>query len=78
MISHPGAAPVSDTTFKVKCGKIKIGILPMNKTDYEIVPIRNLVQHEVECVVKVKNYDFKKGAVRYQGWSLILMEMLMN
>lgn len=65
---------IDNTTFKVKCGKIHIGYIVSDNT-IKIVNIRELIQHQVECVVLSKNYNFQKNGVHYKGWSLILQEM---
>ncbi len=65
---------IDDMTFKVKCGKVHIGY-DIQDTTIKIVNIRELIQHQVECVVLSKNYNFQKNGVHYKGWSLILQEM---
>lgn len=72
---YDGATPlIDDNTFKIKCKKIHIGFVA-DHDSYTIVDIRKLVQHQVECVVKVKPYNFYKKNTQYKGWSLILQEM---
>ena len=70
-----GCSPMVDnTTFKIKCGKIHVGYAVVGNI-IKILNIRELIQHQVECVVKVKNYNFKKNEVIYKGWTILLQEM---
>jgi hypothetical protein len=62
----------------VNCTKNQLGNLPdntANKKKIKIVPVKELIQHTVICVVSVNKYKFKKNKKIIQGWNIKLTEM---
>ena len=67
-----GNAPINGDYFYVK-SKNSIGIILEKKQDkiiQKMVPITDLLQHTVECVVVKKRYKFHKDGKFIQGWTL--------
>jgi hypothetical protein len=75
-----GKAPLDEDNkyMIINCPKNALGYLPntiKNKTLIKAVPIKELIQHKVQCDVVVKNYRFKKNNKLIQGWTIKLSEM---
>lgn len=82
-----GNNPLSDDGkyFLINCPKNAIGHLSHNfdssqlgvvENNLKIAPIKILVQHKVECVVKVSPYNFKnKSGMLCRGWNFKLIKM---
>jgi hypothetical protein len=77
-----GKSPlVEDNKYMIiNCPKNAIGHLPNNNENIKkikIVPIKELLQHKVQCVVSVNSYKFKKNNKIIQGWNIKLSEMIL-
>ena len=65
--------------FFVKCKKGQVGLIDIPSSDAHakprLVPIIELIQHKVECVVQINNYRFKKNGELIVGWNLKLSKI---
>jgi hypothetical protein len=70
--------------FFIKCKKGQVGLIDShclennnNQTENKLrlVPIIELIQHKVECVVQIYNYRFKKNDELIVGWNLKLLNI---
>lgn len=70
--NREGYAPISEDKkhFYVKCKKGAVGLIEGKPS--RLVPIQELIQHKVECVVKVNDYKFYADGEMKQGWNLRL------
>ena len=68
-----GYAPISDDQkhFYIKCKKDSVGLNGLNDSP-KLVPIKELIQHKVECIAKVNEYKFYTDGELKQGWNLQL------
>lgn len=67
-------------SFYVNCNKNQIGLIDCEFIEGvnpapKLVPITDLLQHKVECVVKINNYNFKKNGELLIGWNLKLVKI---
>ena len=67
-----GTSPLSDDKkhFFVKCKSGAAGLI--EGPPPKLVPIQELIQHKVECVVRVNEYKFYVDNELKQGWNLQL------
>lgn len=77
---NKGKSPLVDDNkyMLINCPKNMLGYLPNtagNAKKIKVVPIKELLQHKVRCVVGVNQYNFKKGTQTIQGWNIKLSEM---
>jgi hypothetical protein len=65
--------------FFIKCKKGQVGLIDIPSSDAHVkprlVPITELIQHKVECIVQVNNYRFKKNEELIVGWNLKLLKI---
>jgi hypothetical protein len=70
--------------FFIKCKKGQVGLIDcpclenndkQTATKPRLVPIIELIQHKVECVVQINNYRFKKNGELIAGWNLKLLNI---
>lgn len=75
-----GKSPIVeyDKYMLINCPKNALGYLPdtnENEKKIKVVPIKKLIQHKVQCLVTVKEYNFKKGIQFINGWNIKLLKM---
>ena len=60
-----GYAPISDDQkhFYIKCKKDSVGLNGLNDSP-KLVPIKELIQHKVECIAKVNEYKLPERPER--------------
>jgi len=79
--NNNGGNPLSKDgeCFFIKCKKGQVGLIDIPASDGptkpRLVPITELIQHKVECVVQVNNYRFKKNGELIIGWNLKLLKI---
>jgi hypothetical protein len=73
--------------FFIKCKKGQVGLIDQpclekntnnqitTKPQTRLVPVIELLQHKVECVVQINNYRFKKNGELIVGWNLKLLNI---
>jgi hypothetical protein len=81
---NEGNNPLSkdEKCFFIKCKKGQVGLIDCckdkqtaTKLQPRLVPIIELIQHKVECIVQVNNYRFKKNEELIVGWNLKLLKI---
>ena len=67
-----GTSPLSTDKkhFFVKCKAGAVGLI--ESPQIKLVPIQELIQHKVECVVRVNEFKFYVNGAMQQGWNLQL------
>jgi hypothetical protein len=71
-----GHSPLTDTktSFIIKLGKVAVGHAD-TKQGPRVLPIADMLQHSVECIVQVSFYNFKKNGDTFKGWNFRLIKM---
>lgn len=66
-----GNNPLDGNYFFIKCDNVKegMGIVDGKRA---MIPLQDLLQHTVECIVWINTYKFKKDGKVIQGWNLNL------
>lgn len=65
----------NNTCFMIKCPKNTHGYRKDEFNKDVIVPLKDLQQHKVECIVSVNEYKFTKNDETIEGWNLKLIKM---
>ena len=65
-----------ESYFFIKCSKGMYGLIDIIPNERaKLVPIEELVQHQVECIVKLSNYDFILNGENKKGWNFKMMKI---
>ena len=76
-----GRSPISEDGkyMTINCPKNITGAIVIDKITQKIniIPMPELRQNKVRCVVCIKQYNFKKNGQRIQGWNINLSEIFL-